>query len=306
MTSKRLTVQESGHQSQIESEDTEIDFASLRIGVNKLTISELDADTVSLNGKKLRAASGTDAADFATIGQLGTAESGLQDQIDTHESRLDGIDTLDSTQNGRLTAIETLNSTQNGRLDGIDTLNSTQNGRLDGIDTLNTTQNGRLDDTEADISSLQGDLATIEANNPAFETLLSAGQTVFTATTLTWDASNTVLDIEVYINGRKYDVDASGVTKWKKTSTTALLFSFTVPASAEVTIWKQGTAVVVSGGGGTDLSNIVVDPKPAVNAAVGLGTVTKAWKSVFLKDKATAQVWELEIVNGVLQATAVP
>ena len=284
MASKRLTVQESGKQSQIESENTTLDFLSIKVGPSKLEISELDANTVSLNGKKLRAAAGTDAADFATIGQVGTAESGLQDQIDD---------------------INTLDTTQDGRLDDIETLNTTQDGRLDDIETLNTTQDGRLDDHDTDIGGLQTDLAAIEANNPAFEILVSTGQTVFTAAGLTWDASNAVLNIEVFINGRRYDVDGTGVKNWKKTSTTAILFADTVPADAEVTIWKQGTAVLVSGGG-SDLSNIVVDPKPAVNAAVGLGTVTKAWKSLFIKDKVTSQVYELEIVSGVLQATAVP
>lgn len=299
MASKRLTVQESGKQSQIESENTTLDFLSIKVGPSKLEISELDANTVSLNGKKLRAASGTDDADFVTKFQLDAVD-------DAASGRLDDIETLNTTQDGRLDDIETLNTTQDGRLDDIETLNTTQDGRLDDIETLNTTQDGRLDDLETDVGTLQGDLATIEANNPAFETLVSTGQTVFTATTLTWDALNTVLDIEVFINGRKYDVDGTGVKNWKKTSTTAILFADSVPADAEVTIWKQGTAVIVSGGGGANLDAIVTDPKPAVNGAVGLGTVTKAWKSLFIKDKVTAQVYELEIVSGVLQATAVP
>lgn len=159
-------------------------------------------------------------------------------------------------------------------------------------------------DVQKALDTLDDQVGAILANNPMSETITSAGQTTFTATTLTWDASNLALDIEVYVNGRKYDVDPTGVRNWKKTSTTSILFAFTVPNNAEVTIWKQGTAVAVAGG--TDLTNITVHPQPAVNGAKSLGQTTKAWGSVFIKDKATSQVYELEIVSGVLQATAVP
>jgi hypothetical protein len=60
------------------------------------------------------------------------------------------------------------------------------------------------------------------------------------------------------------------------------------------------------GGTSTDLTNIVVDIQPDTSGNHSVGTVTKPWKDIFLKDKTTAQVWRLEVDSGVLQAVLVP
>ena len=83
----------------------------------------------------------------------GTAngESVRFNEFATHESRLDAMDTLNTTQDSRLTTVEGTNTTQNSRLDSIETLNTTQNGRLgtaeSNITSVTTTANNALPTT---------------------------------------------------------------------------------------------------------------------------------------------------------------
>lgn len=81
MSSKRIVTVQDGKQTPIESENETLDFASVKIGVNKLEISELDASTLSLNGKKLRSAIATDVLDLTTKGQVDAIATGLQNQV---------------------------------------------------------------------------------------------------------------------------------------------------------------------------------------------------------------------------------
>jgi hypothetical protein len=55
-----------------------------------------------------------------------------------------------------------------------------------------------------------------------------------------------------------------------------------------------------------NLENISVDPTPLSNGSQSLGTVTKAWGSLFFKDTVTSQVYKLEVTNGIFQVVIVP
>lgn len=74
------------------------------------------------------------------------------------------------------------------------------------------------------------------------------GQTNFVASTMTWSATNSVVDILVFVNGKKQKQDTSGGLSedYRKISTIEIEFSYTVPENARVTIHSVRT-----GGGGT-------------------------------------------------------
>jgi len=163
------------------------------------------------------------------------------------------------------------------------------------------------DDYQAAISKLDAAIGAIESSTPEEETFLVSGspQTIFTCSVITFSNLNTVWDIAVYRNGVKQiqDTTDSGLADYQKISTTQIQFSYAVPVNAEVVVRLERTG---GGGGGTDLTNISVDPQPYSNGAQSLGEVTKAWSALFLKDTGSSQVYKLTIVGGVLTITPVP
>lgn len=60
----------------------------------------------------------------------------------------------------RVTAVETKNTQQDGRLDGVESVNSTQNTRLTNVENRNTQQDGRLDDAETQLAGLTSAIRT--------------------------------------------------------------------------------------------------------------------------------------------------
>jgi hypothetical protein len=68
------------------------------------------------------------------------------------------------------------------------------------------------------------------------------GTTTFTVTTFSFDPSNTTPDINVYVNGRHQTLDPTGglLQDYRKTSATAIEFSYTVPENARITVRKEG------------------------------------------------------------------
>lgn len=169
------------------------------------------------------------------------------------------------------------------------------------------------DSHNAAIGKLDAALAGLLAETPEEETVIvgAGGTTTFTATILAWFATNAVPDLTCYWNGMKLEQAQDGNPlngDFIKTSTTGLQFSYTIPEYAKITARLERNYSGGGGGGGGpfDLENIAVDIQPDVNGTRSVGTVTKAWESVFIKDKSGPQVYELEVVSGVFQATAVP
>lgn len=165
-------------------------------------------------------------------------------------------------------------------------------------------------DTAADIADLQAQIDAITSDLAIEEdfTVGIGGQTVFTLATITMHTSNSVPDVQVRRNGQILKLASDGTSAtgdYKKNSATEIEFFETIPENSLVVVRDERTGGG-GGGGGGDLTNITVDPQPQVAANKALGTVTKPWKSLFVKDKTTSQVWEIEVDSGVLQATAVP
>ena len=158
----------------------------------------------------------------------------------------------------------------------------------------------RLVSLELSVATLQSAVVAIQTNTPQQCILTStAGQTAFTATGgMTWAFDDAVFDIEVDIDGRvQYQTDA-----FTKTSATVITFSEALPLGKKVRIFKRGVMsgpTVTVSGSSTDLTAITVTPRPSVNGGVDLGSPTKAFASLYIKDTATSQTYQFTITNGV-------
>lgn len=162
------------------------------------------------------------------------------------------------------------------------------------------------------ISKLDAALYAIQTDTAEEErfTVGIGGQTVFTTSILEdWDISNAVPDIQVFVNGVKVlqALDGNPLNgDYIKTAVDQITFSYTVPENAVVCIRDERTGGGGGGGGSIDLLNIIVDPQPDVNGNHSLGSVSKGWKGLYLKDTVSAQVYKLEVTSGVLSLTPVP
>lgn len=152
---------------------------------------------------------------------------------------------------------------------------------------------------------------TVFASDEAKEewfTVVGVPQTTFT-TSMNIINDNVKFDIQVYINGvrMRQATDGTPATgEYIKTSTTSIEFFQAVSVNARVCIRDERSGAALSGGGGVDLTNIVVDPQPLSNGSQALGTVAKSWEAVYLKDTLSSQVYRLEVTGGVFQIVAVP
>lgn len=170
------------------------------------------------------------------------------------------------------------------------------------------TQISATDSLPTAISKIDASIGTMLAEVPLEETIVvQAATTTITAQSMTWNPLNTMFDIVVYVNGTKQNQDATGglTQDFRKTNNKTLQFSYTLPINAEITIREERTGGGGNSGGSTDLTNIAVNPSPNVNGGHSLGTTSKAWSSLYLRDSATSQVYKLQIVNGVFTITPI-
>lgn len=365
MTTRKLQTLQGGHVTPIESENEELDFASVRVGASKAVLSEVDAQTLGIN-RKIRTVDGTNAADVATKGQVDTvastgssavtAEAAARLAADNTEAatRLaaDNAEiaargaaitaealsrsTADTTLQTNITAEASTRATNDTTLQTNITAEASTRATADTTLQTNITAEAgtratadsaldvRLTAAETEIGVLDGEVAAILANNPKQKRFVvaavlpsggvSAGVvgTVFdtsTAPAFVFDVDPTILDVELWINGARWvqctvgDFSTGG---FRKNSDHLLETSTAVPANAEVVVWKQGTNSAGGGGSGADLDAITTDPKPSVAAGHSLGTLAKPWSGLYLKDTSTSQVYRLEVISGVFQATLVP
>lgn len=94
------------------------------------------------------------------------------------------------------------------------------------------------------ISKLDAAVYAIQQDVPVVEVIDVVSPTsLIVAPILTWDASNTSLDIEVFVNGKFQVQDITGTTlrDYKKTDPNKLTFNGTIPAGSQVVIRKERT-----------------------------------------------------------------
>ena len=135
-----------------------------------------------------------------------------------------------------------------------------------------------------------------------------SGQTTFTVSGFEFSPLNSIPDLLVFKNGIKLKQRLNGsVSAWdfQKNSSQQIQFDYAIPEGTAICIREERTGGSGGGGGSVDLENIIVDIQPSVVGGQSVGTDIKAWRSLFLKDKANSDIYEVEIVSGVLQATLV-
>jgi len=179
--------------------------------------------------------------------------------------------------------------------------------------TQNTSFQTQITNNDTDIATLQGQytavLATLTdllSNTPTEETFTVGvgGQSLFTLGSFSFSATHTNLDIQVFINGDRQIQSTTGALNkdFRKVGTTQIEMASTIPQDAIVTVFKAG---VSSGSGIGDFSNVAVNLEPILNTLT-IGSVAKPWRSVFIKDKTSNQVYEMEVSGGLFQVTLVP
>lgn len=134
-----------------------------------------------------------------------------------------------------------------------------------------------------------------------------AGATIFTAVdVVSWNADNNYIDIVVFVNGQKQRQDKTGglTRDYRKISTTQIEFAYTVPKNAQVIIRKERTGAPPVAAS-IDLTSIGVQPQPQANGSQSIGSTAKGWKNLYMKDTLSNKIYEIKIVNGVLQAVEV-
>lgn len=152
------------------------------------------------------------------------------------------------------------------------------------------------------------DLGTDVAQEETHLVTNPVGQTIVNLGIIELNPDNSIPDAQVYINNKRYFQDLTGGlnSDFRKNSDTQIEFSFTVPFDAKIVIRNERTGAIIGTGGGTvDLTDINVDIQPDSAGGRSVGTVLKPWKSVLLKDTSNTDVWEIEVDNGVLGATKV-
>lgn len=173
---------------------------------------------------------------------------------------------------------------------------------------------GWADCADATVSGTAVDLVLnyekiLEVENPAEDRILTvSGQTDYNLPTLVLSADNSILDCQLWYDTGYQRLDGSGSEGFKKLSTTSIrLSSAPTDDGREMVFRKEGIAITTSGGGSFDIANIVESPQPSPSFAgsLDIGSLTRPWSGIIVKDDTTNQVWRLSIDSGVIQAVQI-
>lgn len=157
--------------------------------------------------------------------------------------------------------------------------------------------------------NLQSQINSITSNHALEERFEAvSGQTIFTLSTIVFDPSASIRDIVAYKNmGRAYQSSTGNISggDYVKVGTNQINWLYPLQDGDRIVVREERTGGSGGGGGGTDLQNIVVDPCPDSSGGHALGTLSRPWSGVYLKDTVTANVWLLQVVSGSFQTTQV-
>ena len=152
-----------------------------------------------------------------------------------------------------------------------------------------------------DINNIQSFISSL----PQEERFLvgPGGQSIFNLTTFTIDPNNTIFDVDYILDGRWQTQSILGNFTdgaVRKNSTTQVETAEIVPEGKQFIVFKR----TMSGGAPlVDLEAITVNLGFVTPHTVG--TLARPAWSFILKDKVTADIWELEVRNGVFQVVKI-
>ena len=153
-----------------------------------------------------------------------------------------------------------------------------------------------------DISTLQAYLSATPLQQKFVVGL--GGQSIFNLTAFSVNSSNAIFDVDYLIDGRWQTQSVTGDFldggAVKKNSTTQIQTAEVVPEGKEFIVIKR----TISGSDPLiDLEGITVNLGFITPKTVG--TLLRPASSLILKDKVTADIWELEVSNGVFQVVKI-
>ena len=213
-----------------------------------------------------------------------------------------------ATLSAEVTAVSGASSARDDSQDATIAANyTTLNNKIDAVSGASSARDDSQDATIAsNYSTLQGEITSIladRAKEERFEAV--SGQTTFTLSTIVFDPSTSVHDIEVFKNGLKMFQSETGSLAgvsggdFVKVGTNQVQFLYGLKDGDRVIVRDERT------GGGVDLTDVTTDILPDASGVRNLGSATKAWEALYLKDAATAAIWELQVVSGTIQVTQV-
>lgn len=292
------------------SNTSTVRFLGLLIGSDSLSIVDTGG-AIDVSAQQLKVADATGASNPASFGQLTTeataraaADTTLTNNLSTETSNRASADTtlqnnINTEASSRASADTSLQTqiTANGSaITAIQTVDT-------GLQTQITTNSNSITTLNTEMAAADAALTAIQADVPLEQIFAGNGSNViFTATLFSWENDNTVLDLEVFVDGRRETQDQTGssLKGYQKTSATVLTLTEAPEPGSEVVIRKLGTAA------GLNPTAITVDPAPATPGGQHLGTLANPWAGVYLKDTVTSQVYLLKVTSGVLGVLEVP
>jgi len=286
--------------------------------ISRQTIVDESVDVLGLRSIRLGGVT-FDETNIVTVSGVNSLETVIDSISSASDDRDDYILSLLTTVSGAQTVdILGVSSASDDNDDYIISLLSSVSSSLNvdilGVSSSSDDNDDFILDTLTNVSgNLQVQLNAITSDVAKEERFfVSGGQALLEVGAFTFDSSNFVKDIKVYKNGNVLFQSSSGGIPGEKTGG-----DFEKLSDTQISLFipgKDGDRYVVrdertggggGGGGSTDLENIVVDTKPAINGAVSLGGIGKGWQSLFLNDVTNTDVYELQISGGVLQAILV-
>jgi len=163
-------------------------------------------------------------------------------------------------------------------------------------------------DLEATVAQNTLDIATLQAfvaSLPLEQRFLvgPGGQSIFNLTAFSVDPSNALFDVDYILDGRWQTQSVIGDFSdgaVRKNSSTQVETAEVVPEGKEFVVLKR---TMTGGAPLVDLTAITVNLGFVTPKTVGT-LLRPAW-SFILKDKVTADIWELEVRNGVFQVVKI-
>lgn len=164
--------------------------------------------------------------------------------------------------------------------------------------------------TAAVSGNLQGQINALIADRAKEERFeATAGQTLFTLSSIVFDPSPTVRDLQAYKNGVRQYQSINGTVSgtvsggdWEKVGTTQVRF---LRAGG----LEDGDRVVIRDertGGGTDVENLTVDIAPSIFGGQYVGKPTRPFAGFYVADGVSAGVvWLIGVSGGSLYADQV-
>ena len=167
-------------------------------------------------------------------------------------------------------------------------------------------QDGVVRSVSGNIQNQINAITSDHAREERFEAV--SGQTLFTLSTIVFDPSASIRGIVVYKNVGRVFMSSTGSLSdgdYVKVGTNQINWLYPLQDGDRVVVREERTGGGGGGGGATDLENIIVDPSPDSNGGHALGTSSRSWSGVYLKDTMTSNVWLLQVVSGSFQTTQV-